>query len=233
MNIEHIKNLALILGVTWTSYLFYKEFSESQNKTGNKIREDYKFAKNFFEDREKNPDLHKFVIELGYLGITRERSIKSEEVEYLLSLKKPAIALFWFKKSRRYLDFSMILDQKITFKEKYKEEKFRENHKFIYLFLYYACCLLAGYRLVLQDVLPLSFLNDRHALILWIFFWLLLAWESLKPYLDMDTAEDLVRLQSGELKIKKKKSFLGFRKKNFAWINQRLVILEKRKKDRS
>jgi hypothetical protein len=230
MDKEKIEILLKIVTIFSVCYVIYEKTFESRNRTGKKIREDYKFAKDFFEDR-KNSSLDKYLIELGYLGITQDQSIKTEEAEYLLSLQKPVIALFWFKKTRRYLTFSMTnIDRKITFKQKYKEENFREEHKLKYLSLYYIMFLLASFRLLFPT---LPFLTNNHYLILWILFWLLLAWESLKAYLDMEMAEDLVRLQSGDLSVKKKISLREFIKKTFGLINRKTYLFMRQKDNRS
>jgi hypothetical protein len=230
MDKEKIEILLRIVTIVSVCYVIYEKTFESRNRTGNKIREDYKFTKAFFEDR-KNSSLDKYLIELGYLGITQDQSIKTEEAEYLLSLQKPVIALSWFKKTRRYLIFSMTsIDRKIAFKPKYKEEDFREKHKLKYLSLYYIMFLLANFRFLFPT---LPFLTNNHDLILWILFWLFLAWESLKAYLDMEMAEDLVRLQSGDLSVKKKISLREFIKKTFGLINRKTHNLARQKDDRS
>jgi hypothetical protein len=90
--------------------------------------------------------------------------------------------------------------------------------------------LLASFRLLFPT---LPFLTNNHYLILWILFWLLLAWESLKAYLDMEMAEDLVRLQSGDLSVKKKISLREFIKKTFGLINRKTYLFMRQKDNRS
>jgi hypothetical protein len=226
MNKDSIENLAKIAVIVWTSYQLYEKFFESQNKAGNKIREDYKFAKDFFEEREKNPDLHKFVVELGYLGITHDRGVTPEVVEYLLSLQKPETALFWFKKTRRYLDFSITsLDQKIRFKSKYREESSRIKYKNFYLFLYVLLCFGASYPLVYKTTLSLS------DLFLWVIALFIPAWMSLTLKFDIELAEKLVGLQPG-ISISKK-SVRKSKRKTFGWINRMLSVFGKQEHDHS
>jgi hypothetical protein len=70
-------------------------------------------------------------------------------------------------------------------------------------------------------------LNDYKFLALWVFFWLILAWDFLKAYVDMDTAENLLRLQSGNTNVKNKKGIREFRKNTFGWINKKLGVVKK------
>jgi hypothetical protein len=102
MNIDLIIKL---VGIVGSSFVLWKTVSELKRSVGINIREDYKFAKEFLEERQRNPNLHPLLIELGYLGITHDRTIKPEEAEYLLSFKRPDRALSRFKQSRRYVDF--------------------------------------------------------------------------------------------------------------------------------
>jgi hypothetical protein len=194
---KEIENLIKFLPLLVFLYTIYEKNFELRNKTGGKIREEYKFAKNFFED-QKN-DLDKYILELGYLGITQSRSISSEEVKYILSLKEPLNALFWFKRSRKYLDFSITgLDRKIAYKAKYKKESSRKMYKFSRFSLYIFWALVAFSPVVYSAKLPPT-------PIIWIIIWMILcltlAFIFLNEGVDMGLAEKLVKLQPSALRV--------------------------------
>jgi hypothetical protein len=227
MDKEKIGILVGIVTIVSVFYGLYTKNLEFQHTLGKKIREDYEFAKKFFEDCEKNPNRQKYIIELGYLGITQDRSIKPEEIKYILSLQEPTIALFWFKKSRRYLDFLITnIDQKITFKLKYKKKISRTIYK-ISRFLYYTFWSLAALTPFIYAA-NLPFLPLSLALF-WAVLCFSLAIIFLNEGVNMSFAEKLVNLQPFSLRTQRKKSIRESKIRRLSWINNKLGSLAKQK----
>jgi hypothetical protein len=114
--------------------------------TGNKsrLREDYKFAKEFLEDLKNNPDLHPFAVEKGYQAIAGSKFISAEEVSYLLSLKNPNKCLNDYLLSRKYLQkLDTNGDLYLAFSNKYSSPLSRNLRKGVFFTLYVCFALIS------------------------------------------------------------------------------------------
>lgn len=102
-----------------------------------KLRDEYKFARDFFEDLASKKTLHPFAIEKGYQAIAGTTAIKSDEVAYILTLENPARCLRDFVLSRKYIEhLNTTGDLQITFAKKYKSGWSRNWRKFVYMTAY-------------------------------------------------------------------------------------------------
>lgn len=59
----------------------------------NSLREEYKFAKSFFDDLGKQPNMHPYARQKGLEAITGNPSLPYGVIEYLLTLHDPANVL--------------------------------------------------------------------------------------------------------------------------------------------
>lgn len=66
-------------------------------------REEYKFAKMFFEDLEKNPKMHAFARQKGYQAIAGSQNLPASVIKHLMSLFDPVLALQDYILSKSYL----------------------------------------------------------------------------------------------------------------------------------
>lgn len=159
--------------------------------TGKKsrLREDYKFAKEFLEDLNNNPKLHPFAVERGYQALAGSTSISSEKIAYLLSLKNPGKCLNDYMLSKKYLQLISINgDPCLTFAKKYSSSWSRLWRKVIYFLLYVFCAVIA---IIPTLFLPkyLSFLfTTTPVFSYWAVF-------SLISYIEIDRGEKLVNHQ--------------------------------------
>ena len=109
-----------------------------------RLRDDYKFAKEFFEELAKTPRPHPFVVERGYHAIAGDGSLTIREVEYLLSLESPSSALRDYSLAREYFDPPPESGHlQIKFKEKFSSPWSRRWRRWFYLIAYFVCALLA------------------------------------------------------------------------------------------
>lgn len=92
--------LPFMLGAC-TIYLSFRQFLLG-NK--NSYREEYKFAKIFFDDIIAQPEMHKYAKHKGYQAILGNRSFPSEVIEYLMHTSDPVRAVNDYKISCSYLD---------------------------------------------------------------------------------------------------------------------------------
>jgi hypothetical protein len=110
-----------------------------------RLREDYKFAKEFLEEIDSNPNLHPLVVERGYHAIAGTKSLGSGEISYLLSLKNPGQCLYDYKLARKYLQTINTDDGnlRIEFAKKHDRPQCRKVKKGFYLCIYLFFALIA------------------------------------------------------------------------------------------
>lgn len=79
--------------------------SIKQHLDGNKNarREEYKFAKIFFDDLSANPKMHPFARKRGFQAIGKNQDLAPSIVEYLMKFPDPVAALNDYEASRGYL----------------------------------------------------------------------------------------------------------------------------------
>lgn len=78
------------------------------------------------------------MVESGYHAIAGSKFLSSEEVAYLLSLKKPGMCLSDYRLSRKYLQIiNKNGDFSVEFRDKYASLQSRKVRKIVYLFLYF------------------------------------------------------------------------------------------------
>jgi hypothetical protein len=146
-----------IFGVFVAAFNVFKGNFELSNGKQSQRREEYKFAKEFLEEIKSNPDMHPFAKEKGYKALAPDKQpgvglrdkLGSKEIEYLLSLRNPELALKNYILGRPYLE--NIFDNevfhngtpKIAFRKKYKVYWLRGIHKNIHFALYWVLAFLA------------------------------------------------------------------------------------------
>lgn len=128
------------IGAIGTGKLLY-EISVSRR---GRMREEYKFAREFLKDREENGDnMHPFLREKGYRAIAGDERLTADEIEYLLSLKGADRALKDYTLGRNYLEhLPNVGNLQIQFKNKYKSLWSRSWRKYTYFALYLALAFL-------------------------------------------------------------------------------------------
>lgn len=133
-----------------------KIFYEIKIERKSRLREDYRFAKDFLEDIKNNPNLHPFAVEKGYHAIAGSVYLKSEEVAYILSLKNPGKCLNDYVFSKKYLK---LIDTDgnfcLKFYDKYSSPWFRRLRKAFYLFLYFVFAFIALSPFVISSILEI------------------------------------------------------------------------------
>lgn len=107
-------------------------------------REEYRFAKEFLSDfKAEEPDkLHPLAIERGLCAIAGTATIKSEDVEYLLTLASPDKALKDYAISRVYIEIDH-KTQRVQYKAKYTKPFARLWRKVWWLLVYFVTSFLA------------------------------------------------------------------------------------------
>ncbi|MGY3852756.1 hypothetical protein [Aeromonas veronii] len=167
-----------------------------------KRKDDYRFAREFFSDLDKNPSMHPFVREKGYLAIAGKSHVNEGEVSYILSLKEPSKALGNYKLAKGIVWFdsekSLV---KISYKKWYKYKFVRIVAKAYHIIKYGVFFFLA--------ILPLYSNSFREwigdALILYVFLFspicMFIAVRSIIEKEKIVSAEYIVKNQESHTKI--------------------------------
>ena len=149
---DAVKLVGAVIGVITAGKVIY-DLAVSRKA---RLRDDYKFAKEFFDTLEKSPRPHPLVVERGYHAIAGDSSLTVKEAEYLLSLENPNSALRDYVLAREYLEhLPESGHSEIRFKRKFSTQWSRRWRRGFYLFLYFVCALMA--------LSPMFFLVDFSA----------------------------------------------------------------------
>lgn len=110
-----------------------------------RLRDEYRFAKEFLHDVASNPDMHPFARQKGYQAIAGDVSLTANEVAYLLDLPDSAILLKDYVLGRPYLrHFSTAAGVRIDYRKGYETRWPRVWRKSLYFGLYAVCFMTAG-----------------------------------------------------------------------------------------
>jgi len=183
----------LIVGVIGAAKLIYDSLIGKKNR----MREEYKFAKEFMGQLQDSPPMHPYLREKGYQAIAGDNQITANEIEYLLSLERPERALRDFVLGRSYLEHlpnSGSLE--INFSNKYEKTLPRALRKYFYLACYFILAFLAFSPFVFSKWLFVSPSQMFSALALTVTVLGPYAWFSLRASTKIYRAEKLVRHQN-------------------------------------
>lgn len=199
VEIETILKLATaIVGMISAAKIIFELSSGSKLK----LREEYRFAKEFLKDLSQEPKLHPLAIEKGYYAIAGTSAIKSKEIEYILSLENPDRCLKDYVLSRGYLEhISLHENTKIDFKARYKEKWPRTWRKGVQITLYFIFGTTAVLPLLIHKQLDFQIKQAIIFSIITIPTFGLIAFESLRSFIKICRAEALVKSQSKHSKL--------------------------------
>lgn len=100
-----------------------------------RLREEYRFAKEFLKDLETTPKLHHLAEERGYYALAGTSSMKVSEIKYLVSLTDADRRLKDYVLARKYVMLNESTN-KISFREKYRSVWSRTWRKIIHIVTY-------------------------------------------------------------------------------------------------
>jgi hypothetical protein len=188
-----VKVATFVLGVIGTGKLFYDLAIGKRTR----MRDEYKFAKEYLEDQSRDPKMHPFLRELGCRAIAGDERLTAEEVEYLLSLANPDRALKDYVMGRPYLaHLPTGGNLKVNFKEKFHKTFPRKWRQFSFLFLYVLFSALAFgpflfSRFLFKDIREMLLVSGFAVVVFGPY-----AWYSLQAAARIRRAERLVENQA-------------------------------------
>lgn len=137
-----------------------------------RMREEYKFAKEFLAEVESNEQMHPYLKEKGYQTIAGVKHLTGDEIAYLLLLYKPVPgrttvylhypdrALLDYSKGQALLTFNPDAgDAKIAFKEKYASQWSRFWRKSLYVSGMFIFWIIAFLPLIIAPLRPKTWDN--------------------------------------------------------------------------
>lgn len=143
--------LMKISGLVGSVFTAYKLFQEVFLNKKPRLRDEYKFAKDFLNDIAAVEQRHPYLIEKGYAAISGKESLTAKEIIYLLSQPWPSLSLRQYAAARRYVMFDEDKNR-IDYVGKNIDKNKRKCSKIINLIWYYSFFTLA--------LLPLFFASD-------------------------------------------------------------------------
>lgn len=199
MDIETIvKLITVLLGIVGAAKVIFDLSSGSKAK----LRDEYRFAKEFLKDLTQDPKLHPLAIEKGYYAIAGTTAIKSKEIEYILSLENPDKYLKDYTLSRKYLEHLGTNEStRIDFARKYKKAWARTWRKIIYLLIYVIGALIAMSPFLLQQLLSAEIKQVLMFSAITIPTFGFFAFDSLRSFIKIYRAEALVKSQNKHTKL--------------------------------
>lgn len=187
------KGITLLLGVVGAAKIIY-EFSMGRKS---RMRDEYKFARDFLSDVKANKDLHPFLKDKGYQAIAGDDQISGVEIEYLLSLASPEKALRDYVLGRFYLDHVPHSGNlQIQFKKKFRIKWARRWRMYTYITLYAIFAFIAFSPLVFFSYLGMSLGDSLIAVIISLTVFGSYAWFALQAGAKIYRAEKLVAHQN-------------------------------------
>ncbi|WP_154678035.1 hypothetical protein [Paraburkholderia nodosa] len=162
-----------------------------------RMREQYRFAKEYFTDKASGEADHPFLREKGLQGIIGDDSLVADDIEYLLRLKEPAKAIKYYGLGRQYLQLSLTNSGgAIEFRPRYKNAWPRFWRKWTYFGLYGLCAFLGYAPIAFSKQLFPSPHGVLAASALTIPVGSIYAWMALKAATRVSRAEALCRSQA-------------------------------------
>lgn len=191
-----IATIAKIVGAFVAIFGIWKVLYELKTVRKAHLRTEYEFAKKFFMDIETK-NIHPYLLEKGYQAIAGTNTVKSNEIEYILSLEDPVQCLKDFVLSKQLLEkIDTTGDLKLNFRPKYKRVWSRFWRKTMYLSFYFIFAFIAMSPFLIQSYLNTSLPNMAIQLMFSIPFGGLYAWAALNAFFKIKRGEHLIQNQN-------------------------------------
>lgn len=194
MNIELIVQVISIFGGAAAIWKIAAEFLRGKARN---LRDEYRFAREFFEELEQKPLMHNFLKQKGYQAIAGDVSLSAEEIEYLLTFNDSVKSIRDYVFGRPYIEYLRTpTNMKIVYKNKYRSHQSRLLRKLWFLFLYLFCYSLwvAPFFLLISNRMAIAKASTLFVFSTIIF--LPMAVFSLRAGLRVGRAEALINSQS-------------------------------------
>lgn len=167
------------------------------NSKKSKMRDEYKFAREFLESVKEDKDVHPFAMEKGYQAIAGSSKVKAKEIRYILELENASERLQDFVDGYDYLQhLSAQGDKEISFRAKYATKWKLNLRKYACFASYLVNAFLAFVPFVFQKELKLALNEVGMAMCFTVPIFIPYALHFLFMGLKIRSAQQFIELQS-------------------------------------
>ena len=197
-----LKNVAGVAGLGISLYTLWQlAHNDSLGKWG-RMREEYKFSKEFLVELRNSPEMSDFQKAKGYQAIAGSKAIGVRDGDYLMSLEEPARAMGLYVFGFDYVEHDSSREtEQIQFLKKYQRNWVRRSWKIFYTTVYVMCVFFA----VAPLLLARYFDSQLSVLTVFVLTCLVVfvpgAWMSLQSLGKIIAAERLVSSQVSEVLV--------------------------------
>jgi hypothetical protein len=194
MDLEPLYKLAPVVMGAYGAAKVYVDMSSGRLS---RMREQYRFAKEYFADKADGLADHPFLREKGLQAIIGDDRLAANDIEYLLLLKEPAKAIKYYELGRQYLQLSVKgAEHIIEFRTRYRSSWSRWWRKWGYFGLYGLCVFVVFGPAIFSKQLFSNHQGILSASAITIPIGSFYAWMALKAATRVSRAEALCRSQS-------------------------------------
>ena len=161
-----------------------------------RLRDEYRFSIEFFSDLKEKSNLHPLSVEKGYQAIAGTSEISSNEVSYLLSLKKPSNCLKNYVFARDYLEYVENEEaNSIIFAKKYRNKFVRKILKIFHIILYFIFAFIAISPLLFSNIVGIDIFQSITISLITLPIFGYCAFNSMQCFAKLIRSEQLVNSQ--------------------------------------
>lgn len=144
--------MAKAVGLLGSIFTAYKLLLEVVLNRKPRLREEYKFVKEFLADVAAPAQPHPYLVEKGFSAVSGKDNLTAAEILYLLAQSNPSLSLKRYSDARqRYVEYSENT-QRVDFRGKYSDARKRKWAKIINFIGYIVFATLS--------LVPLFFASD-------------------------------------------------------------------------
>lgn len=138
-----IELAAKAVGLLASIFTAYKLLLEVVLNHKPRLREEYKFVKEFLADIATSKQPHPYLIEKGFAAISGKDNLTAVEIQYLLGQTNPSLSLKRYSAARQqYVEYSEST-RSINYKKKYADVRKRKRLKILKVGGYFFFAFLA------------------------------------------------------------------------------------------
>lgn len=150
MDFEFALKIFALVASAFGAWKVLAELARAKRST---LREEYRFAKEFFADLQSKVPLHPYVRDKGFEALAGDKLLTSREVEYLVGLPDPARSLREFANARKYLEHAVTAgDSQLMLRKKYQGNLTLQAILMGYILLFLSAYTLAWSPLIFPSI---------------------------------------------------------------------------------
>lgn len=131
IDIALLELAAKTIGLFGSIFTAYKLFLEVVLHRKTRLRDEYKFVKEFLTDIGASSEAHPYLVEKGFAAISGKDNLTAEEIRFFLSQHNPSLSLKRYSAARqRYVEYSDC-EHRVKFRGKFTDPAKRKWSKIL------------------------------------------------------------------------------------------------------